>query len=59
MNNHQESTFHPLGNFFKPSLGLVKTKFKEIVKWAKIEFLSSFIFIQRPHLIFVFYIRQS
>ncbi|CAC9625954.1 hypothetical protein [uncultured Gammaproteobacteria bacterium] len=38
MNNHQKTTFHPLGDFFKSSLSLATTKFKEIANWAKIEF---------------------
>ncbi|SGZ92034.1 hypothetical protein BTHERMOSOX_1831 [Bathymodiolus thermophilus thioautotrophic gill symbiont] len=38
MNNHQESTFHPLGGFFKPSLSPARTKFKKITNGTKIEF---------------------
>ncbi|SHA01670.1 hypothetical protein BTHERMOSOX_839 [Bathymodiolus thermophilus thioautotrophic gill symbiont] len=38
INNYQESTFHPLGNFLKPSLGSARTRFKKITKWVKIEF---------------------
>ncbi|WP_202752412.1 hypothetical protein [Bathymodiolus thermophilus thioautotrophic gill symbiont] len=38
INNHQESTFHPLGNFLNPALALQRTRFKKITKWAKIEY---------------------
>jgi hypothetical protein len=31
-------TFHPLGDFFKPSLSPAMTRFKEITNWAKIGF---------------------
>ncbi|WP_139458414.1 hypothetical protein [Bathymodiolus thermophilus thioautotrophic gill symbiont] len=50
MNNHQESTFHPLGNFFKPSLSPTRKRFKKITKWAKIEFCESSILMQRSHI---------
>ncbi|SGZ70076.1 hypothetical protein BTHERMOSOX_1066 [Bathymodiolus thermophilus thioautotrophic gill symbiont] len=38
MSHHLESTFYPLGNFFKPSLSLARTRFKKIAKRMKIEF---------------------
>ncbi|CAC9657338.1 hypothetical protein [uncultured Gammaproteobacteria bacterium] len=39
--NHHKPTFYPLGDFFKPGLGPVRTRFKEITKWVKIGFCQS------------------
>ncbi|CAB5495299.1 hypothetical protein THERMOT_286 [Bathymodiolus thermophilus thioautotrophic gill symbiont] len=58
MNNHQESTFHPLGNFLKPSLSPTRTRFKKITKWAKIEFCESSILMQRSHIKLMKHIKQ-
>ncbi|CAB5496734.1 hypothetical protein THERMOT_569 [Bathymodiolus thermophilus thioautotrophic gill symbiont] len=38
INNHQESTFYPLGNFLNPDLVLLGARFKKITNWVKIEF---------------------
>ncbi|CAC9444104.1 hypothetical protein BSPLISOX_3028 [uncultured Gammaproteobacteria bacterium] len=36
-NNHQQPTFHPLGDFLN-RLSPARTRFKEITNWAKIGF---------------------
>jgi hypothetical protein len=55
-NNHHKPTFHPLGDFssdtqqssrrVNSALTLVRTRFKEITNWAKIDFCQSSLFSQ-------------
>ncbi|WP_171004333.1 hypothetical protein [Bathymodiolus heckerae thiotrophic gill symbiont] len=40
MNNHQKSTFHPLGNFLNPALALLGQSLRKSPIWKKLNFAN-------------------
>ncbi|CAB5496859.1 hypothetical protein THERMOT_593 [Bathymodiolus thermophilus thioautotrophic gill symbiont] len=40
MNNHQESTFHPLGNFLNPALVLLGQDLRKLSSGQKLNFAN-------------------
>ncbi|SMN13630.1 hypothetical protein BHECKSOX2_753 [Bathymodiolus heckerae thiotrophic gill symbiont] len=40
MNNHQKSTFHPLGNFLNPALALLGQGLRKSPIWQKLNFAN-------------------
>jgi len=40
MNNHQESTFHPLGNFLNPALALPGQGLRKLPSGQKLNFAN-------------------
>ncbi|CAC9435186.1 hypothetical protein [uncultured Gammaproteobacteria bacterium] len=40
MNNHQKSTFHPLGNFLNPALALLGQGLRKSPIWKKLNFAN-------------------
>ncbi|CAC9434861.1 hypothetical protein [uncultured Gammaproteobacteria bacterium] len=40
MNNHQKSTFHPLGNFLNPALALLGQGLRKSSIWQKLNFAN-------------------
>ncbi|AYQ57394.1 hypothetical protein BTHERMOSOX_1698 [Bathymodiolus thermophilus thioautotrophic gill symbiont] len=40
INNHQESTFHPLGNFLNPDLALLEQSLKKTPSGQKLNFTN-------------------
>jgi len=40
MNNHQESTFHPLGNFLNPALALLGQDLRKLPSGQKLNFAN-------------------
>jgi hypothetical protein len=40
MNNHQKSTFHPLGDFLNPALALLGQGLRKSPIWQKLNFAN-------------------
>ncbi|SFV89252.1 hypothetical protein MNB_SUP05-SYMBIONT-5-1197 [hydrothermal vent metagenome] len=40
MNNHQESSFHPLGDFLNPALALLGLSLRKSPIWQKLNFAN-------------------
>ncbi|CAB5497102.1 hypothetical protein [Bathymodiolus thermophilus thioautotrophic gill symbiont] len=40
MNNHQESSFHPLGNFLNPALALLRQGLRKLPSGYKLNFAN-------------------
>jgi len=40
MNNHQASTFHPLGNFLNPALALLGQGLRKLLSGQKLNFAN-------------------
>ncbi|SMN13040.1 hypothetical protein BHECKSOX2_13 [Bathymodiolus heckerae thiotrophic gill symbiont] len=47
MNNHQKSTFHPLGDFLNPALALLGQGLIKSPIWQKLNFANHPYFMQR------------
>ncbi|OJA03723.1 hypothetical protein, partial [Bathymodiolus thermophilus thioautotrophic gill symbiont] len=57
INNHQKSTFHPLGNFLNPALALTRQGLRKLPIGQKLNF-SNHLYLCKGLILFILFLKM-